>query len=311
MIKEDREKSKMKKLFYAVVLVFLSIGLVFYFFTLQSFQEIEIARMRWNGISSVVDSDFHYFEKNNCSDGRNCQCVLLLHGLGDFALTWRKMLSENKSTFAKDVHFFAPNLPGSLSTPKLKSQEEYNVQNMARIVSEAFIPKCDSWIVVGNSYGGWMAVFMALNLEKVKGLLLLAPAGLKKDYRYLTDYFLNPTVDGAREFYKRLYAKPKDVPDFIFARVAERLKTQTVTEQLKAVTNADYLEPHFSKIKVPVRYVWGDADQVLPAAWSDTYVNATPGSQLKIIKNCGHVPQKECTTEVLAELNALLTTVQP
>ncbi|MES2769656.1 MAG: alpha/beta hydrolase [Bdellovibrionota bacterium] len=301
----------MKKLFYAVVLIFLSIGLVFYFFTLQTFQQIEIARMKWAGVSSIVDTNFHYFEKNNCTDEKNCQCVLLIHGLGDFALTWRNMLSEPKSSFAKNIHFFAPNLPGSLSSPKLKSQDDYNVQNMARLVSEAFIPKCDSWIVVGNSYGGWMAVFMALNLKQIKGLLLLAPAGLKKDYGYLTDYFLNPTVEGARGFYKKLYYNPKDVPDFIFERVVTRLKTQTVIEQLKSITNADYLELHLPRIQIPVSYVWGDADQVIPAEWSESYVRATPNSHYKLLKNCGHVPQKECFSEVLSELNALLLQAVP
>jgi pimeloyl-ACP methyl ester carboxylesterase len=301
----------MKKLLYGVVLIFLSIGLVFYFFTLQSFQQIEIARMRWNGVSSVVTPQFHYFEKNNCTDPKDCQCVLLLHGLGDFALTWRKMLSADKSVYSKNLHFFAPNLPGALSTPKLKSQEEYNVQNLSRLVSEEFMPKCESWVVVGNSYGGWMSIFLGVYVEKVKGLLLLAPAGLKKDYSYLTDYFLNPTIEGARGFYKRLYYNPKDLPDIVFDRVVQRLESQPVVEQLKSVTNNDYIESYLSQLKVPVRYVWGKADGVIPAEWSEEYTRLTNKSNLKLIEKCGHVPQKECTEEIIPELNSLLSTLNP
>ena len=297
----------MKKFFCACVLIFLPVGLVFYFFTLESFQEIEMARMRLSGISSVVTPKFHYFEKNNCSDAKDCQCVLLLHGLGDFALTWRKILSEDKSLFTKNVHLFAPNLPGALSTPWLKSQEDYNVQNMARLVSEEFSNKCDSWVVVGNSYGGWMAVFMAVNLPSVKGLLLLSPAGVKKDYSHLTGYFLNPTLEGAKSFYRKLYYNPKGLPDFIFEQVVARARAQPVVMQMKSITDNDYIEPYLEKIKIPVRYAWGDSDQVIPTEWADYYVKLTPNASLKILKNCGHVPQKECTNEVLSELNALLS----
>lgn len=296
----------MKKLFCAIVLIILSIGLVFYFFTLESFQKIEIARMKWNGVSSVEKSNFHYFEKNYCENEKSCQCVLLIHGLGDFALTWRKMLSVDKSTYKKDLHFYAVNLPGALSTPKLKTQEEYNVQNLTKLVADEFLPKCESWIVAGNSYGGWMSIFLGLNSEKVKGLLLLAPAGLKKDYSHLTGYFLNPTVEGARDFFRKIYYNPKDPPDFIFERVVERVRTQPVLEQLRAVTDNDYIESYLPLLKVPARYVWGEADGVIPAAWAEEYVKLTPKSHLKTIKNCGHVPQKECTEEIIQELNSLL-----
>lgn len=298
--------SKMKKLFMAIPLIILIIGLGLYFFTLEVFQSVEVFRMKSEGVHSVVDSSGHYFEKNNCVGGEKCQCVLLIHGLGDFALTWRQMLSENKASFAQATHFFAPNLPGALATPKLYNTSDYNVQKLAQKISNDFLPKCESWIVVGNSYGGWMAVFMALNSEKIKGLLLLGPAGLNKDYSHITNYFLNPTVSGAKDFYHRLYANPKNVPDFIFKRVVERAKTQPVVDQLRTITENDYLDSHLKNLKIPVRYVWGEADGVIPAAWAKFYADLTPNSHLEFIKGCGHVPQKECFREVLPELNELL-----
>jgi pimeloyl-ACP methyl ester carboxylesterase len=302
--------SKMKKYFIGLMLIILTFGLVFYFFTLQSFQIIEVARMKLNGISNVVTPEFNYFEKNNCTGTENCQCVLLIHGLGDFALTWRKMMSVDKSDFSKNIHFFAPNLPGAMLTPKLNTQDDYNVQSMAGLLTTYFLPKCESWVVVGNSYGGWLSVFMGLTSEKVKGLLLLDPAGIKNDYSAVADYFLHPTVAGARDFYERLYFHRKKVPDLIFKRVVERVKTQTVVEQLKSIKEEDYLENHLKNIKIPVRYVWGDSDRVVPTSWANSYKDITPNSKLKIIKECGHVPQKECLSEVIPELNELLLQVR-
>lgn len=309
----DNEKtklmSKMKRILLGIVTAFLSIGLVFYFFTMESFQELEMLRMRSSGISSQQTPEFHYFEKNNCEMGKPCQCALLIHGLGDFALTWRKIMSLDQSSFVQKLHFFAPNLPGALSTPKLKTQSDYNVQNTARLIAEAFIPKCESWIIVGNSYGGWLATFMALNLPQVKGLLLLGSAGLNKDYSHVTNYYMNPTIDGAKDFYHRVYAKPKNVPDLIFKRVVERVKDQPVLEQLRSITNADYVDGYLGQLKIPVYYLWGDKDRVIFTEWAETYKQLTPGSELKIVKDCGHVPQKECTEEVMKSLNELLARV--
>lgn len=301
--------SKMKRLFPVIVMIFISIGLVFYFFTLQSFQEIETARMKWDGISHVLTPEFDYFEKNNCVEGRSCQCTLLIHGLGDFALTWRKMLSLDKVLFSHNVHMFAVNLPGALSTPKLANSSDYNVQNMAKRVGDYFLPKCESWVVVGNSFGGWMATFMALNNPNIKGLLLLGPAGLKRDYSHVTNYFLNPTVEGARDFYYKIYAQPLNVPDLIFKRVVERLKTQPVLDQLKAIKDEDYVDTYLKQIQIPVFYAWGEADGVIPTEWAQSYQELTPGSHLEVIQGCGHVPQKECTEDVLRSFNALLDRV--
>src|SRR5690606_12598102 len=97
--------------------------------------------------------------------------------------------------------------------------EDYNVQNLTRYIADNFLHKCDSWFVVGNSYGGWLATLMTAHSNKVKGLLLLAPAGLDKDYSHIVDYFLKPDVPGAKDFYKKIYAKPKPVPNFIFEQV--------------------------------------------------------------------------------------------
>lgn len=295
----------MKKFLFTFVLGFISIGLVFYFFTLQSFQFIEVTKMKLHGVKVINSPEYNYYEKNNCIDLKGCQCILLLHGLGDFALTWEKIMSMDKSKFSKSLHFYAPELTIS-KDHKLKNIEDYNIQREAERVSHYFFPRCESWVVAGNSLGGWMSIFMSLKNDKIKGLLLLGPAGLKKDYSHITGYFLNPDIAGAKSFYHKLYYKTKDVPDFIFQRIVERAKNQTVVEQLKAITENDYLEKYLGKLKVPVFYVWGEADGVIPPAWGSEFQALTPGSELEVLKECGHVPQKECPDKVEEKLNQLL-----
>ncbi len=298
--------SKMNRTFWSLAVVFISVSLVFYFFTIESFEKITVLQMKMTGVSERVDDKFHFFEKNNCENPSECECVLLLHGLGDFALTWSKMLSEDENNFSYPLHMYAPNLPGAMKTPKLQYQEDYNIQNLASLVTDHFLPRCDSWYVVGNSYGGWLATFVALNNPKVKGLLLIAPAGLNKDYSAVVDYFLDPDAEGAEDFYKKIYAKPKNVPKFIFERVAERAKSQPVIEQLRSIRSADFIESLLPQIKIPVSFLWGDSDEVIPTDWARSYAELAHGSELVVVNNCGHVPQKECFHKVLESLNSLI-----
>lgn len=306
MIYKNEAVSKMKKIFSAMLLGFITISLVFYFFTIQIFQFVEMTKMKLHGVKLHDASEYQYFEKNNCEDLKNCQCVLLLHGLGDFALTWEKMMTMDKSAYVKGVHFFAPNLTIS-KDHRLKELQDYNIQKYAMRISDYFLPKCNSWVIVGNSFGAWMSIFMSLKNDSVKALVLLGPAGLKKDYSHITRYFLNPNIESARDFYHKIYFKTYNVPDFIFKRIVERAKNQTVVEQLKSITDDDYLEKYLKHIKVPVEYVWGKADRVIPPTWGSEFHELTPGSSLDVIKGCGHVLQKECPDQAVIKLNEVLT----
>lgn len=298
--------SKMKPVFLLLLVVILSISLVFYFYPIEAFQEIEIFRMKISGIKEIKDEQFHYFEKNNCLSGEKCQCVLLLHGLGDFALTWRKLMSSDEKSFVQPVRLYAVNLPGALDSAWLESEKDFNVQNIARLVGDFFVPQCPSWIVVGNSYGAWVSVFLAKKYSEVRSLILLGPAGLNKSYQHVIDYFIAPTADRAKDFYYKVYFKTQAVPSFIFDKVAERAKKQPALLQLKAITEEDFVDDHLGALAVPVYYLWGKADGVIPFDWAQDYLAKTPKGQLKSIGECGHVPQKECTKEVLMQLNEAL-----
>ncbi len=283
---------RVRRFFTIFFIIALLTGLMLYKDPIAVFQFVELVSLRLKGVRTNQTQNFYYFEKNNC-ESNSCQCVLLIHGLGDFAFTWSKTLSSEKLNGTRLV---AVNLPGSLESPLLKNESDYSVNSLSKLLRDQVLELCESWVVVGNSFGGWLAIRMAEQDMRIKKLVLNAPAGLKKDYSHITEYFLNPSISEAQSFYKKAYANPQPVPEFIFESVVERAKKVPVVQMLKAVTDSDYVQSQI-KLDRPTHILWGEKDQVLLTNWAQEYQNYLVGSDLEIIRGCGHIPQKECFTE--------------
>ena len=59
------------------------------------------------------------------------------------------------------------------------------------------------------------------------------------------------------------------------------------------------------RITVPTMIIWGDSDKIFPPAYGDAYHAAIPGSVLRIVPECGHLPHQEKLTEFLAGIDAI------
>ncbi|XP_052200079.1 uncharacterized protein LOC127806679 [Diospyros lotus] len=66
------------------------------------------------------------------------------------------------------------------------------------------------------------------------------------------------------------------------------------------------LESRLSEISCPVLIVTGDRDRLVPAWNSERLSQAIPGSQLEVIKNCGHLPQEEKAEEFVSVVEKFL-----
>lgn len=285
-----KSKTIALKIVLASILVF---GYTFYIYPVAYFQKFESVYLYFKSVKFQKTKHFDYFEKNNCSSNKNCECVLLVHGLGDFAYTWSKTLASKK---LKNTHMYAVNLPGSLDSPKLEGDDTYSLQNLAEHLKNEILPICPSWTVVGNSYGGWLSLKLAEEDLRVKKLVLISPAGLKKNYQHILDYYTRPDANLAREFYHKAYYKTYNVPTFIFESIVRRAKAQPTLNMLKAVRESDYVQSPIN-LNRPTLILWGASDKVLPTEWAEEYHQYMVGSDIKIFNECGHIPQKECFTE--------------
>ncbi len=177
-------------------------------------------------------------------------------------------------------------------------------------------------ILVGNSYGGVLAVQAALaQPERIDGLILADPAVYVQEE--MPGWVMNlPQVQRlgplfARQlgqgdaFLRQTYRNPDQIS-------AERAASFTIHTRVKNwdVALWEYLRvwgidaPDYSgdipTIHQPTLVISGDSDAIVPVSDSERLAAELPNAELVIIPNCGHVPQEECPVAFEAAVNTWL-----
>lgn len=248
--------------------------------------------------------ELNAYVHDTCERETDCRCVVLVPGLGDVATTWEYVLMDSPKSGRqpKGYRVYAPNMPGVEGVPPPADPKDYGVRPQARLLRKIMSKKCPSWTVAGNSLGGWVSMWLALDWpEGVERLVLLAPAGLKdptgqseKSARELA----NPSTEVMKDHYQRARAKPHPLPERIFEQAAERLKRRPVRETLEAIADEDFLDDKLGKLTLPVSIIWGASDRIIPPGQGIRLRDRIKGSTLDILPDCGHLPQKECPAAV-------------
>lgn len=283
---------------------------VLFFFPLQ-LAELSSRYEFWKvGVQVVSSGQLRGFVQDHCEGKKDCTCVAMIHGLADNALTWKKILLWPKNGWLVPVKLYAFDLPGSGGSPApLDPARDYRVRNQARAVREALEPLCNHWIVAGNSLGGWVASWLALDWpEGVSKLILMDSAGLKtlSDPREL-EAFRDPTVEALKEFQKRAYYKGRELPESVWRAAADRMKQSNARQVLEAQTPEDYLDGRVSTLRRPTLLLWGQADQLTPVSHGLELKSQIPGAVWIEVPECGHLPQKECPLDVIRAIGKMVS----
>lgn len=238
-----------------------------------------------------------------------CPCVWLLHGIGDSAVTWRKIFFDPSAFGAKRARVFAIDLPGHGSSLRRRDPSEYRVSRMAEELNAgiAATPECRVNALVGNSFGGWVAARMAFAAPgKYARLVLIGPAGIAAAEDATKDLFRTPSVESLKEFQLRAYFKPRVLTEREWAAAAERMKKGTTDEVRAAQSNEERMDDKLGKISLPVVIVHGEADRIIPRSVVDAYAKGLPHAEVATIPECGHLPQKECPQKLFPILERAL-----
>lgn len=236
---------------------------------------------------SAQTSEQHSFYPENGEDsmyykesGQGDTVLLMIHGLGSNSEAFSK-LQEISADHFKSVVI---DLPGYRESPK--GDLHPGMQNYAELLIE-FIEgkKYQNVILVGHSMGGQIAMTMAqqsANMPWLKGLFLLAPAGLEtfneKDKAWFNTYVTAASMaalpdEQIRRNFDVNFATGKMPEDALFMyreRIEMKKDAKSYMEYLETVTanvNAMLEEPVHSKIpeiEVPVWVVYGKQDYLIP-----------------------------------------------
>lgn len=237
--------------------------------------------------------------------------VLLIHGLGGFAESWRHNLSD----LSRQATVYALDLPGFGQSSK--PLRRYSVGFLAEALegfSAAFEPVRP--ILVGHSLGGAVAVAYALaHPEKVDRLVLIGAVVPGFDYRPSWVYRLL-SVRGVGELLARLlwpglirsalarcFARPLPAEvDFLVrssysarkspAGQAAFLSTLRGARE-EFIRDAGRYRDGLPVLDLPVLLIHGDRDPVVSLAHARTVAGAFANGTLRVLDRCGHFPQIE------------------
>ncbi len=168
----------------------------------------------------------------------------------------------------------------------------------------------DSFYLMGNSMGGWMAWELAAAYpEKVKQLTLLSSAGydmqeiaekLSGSMKYSSQIAEVVTAKGVPYFLtkrniEKCFADPSTVnPDEV--KVANALTNRvgnfnTILELLRERKDADTML--IQMIQCPTLIVYGKEDKIIPYTHAYRFERDVPNNRMFVYENCGHIPQVE------------------
>ncbi|MGE0802607.1 MAG: alpha/beta fold hydrolase [Lautropia sp.] len=165
-------------------------------------------------------------------------------------------------------------------------------------------------VVVGLSFGGWLAAEIAVkNTARIAALCLVDTLGVKFSdpmTRDITDLFSVPLYQHAQwlyhdeKFRQRGGEPPSDEQAVILARNHESFGLFGWAPTL----HSRRLHLRLHRLgNVPTRLIWGEHDRVVTVDYGRKWQQAIPGAQMVVIEGAGHYPQIERPEAFVAALN--------
>ena len=256
--------------------------------------------------------------------------VLLIHGYGDTADGWRRVVPG----LLKDHRVVALDLPpfGRSASTRHDKLIDFYSDFFPAFLDEL---ELDGATIVGHSLGGAVALRLAIdNPDRIERLGLVAPAGLGTAppwwWHALTarpvwqgalsipSPFTGPLVKrGIRHFLEwRLFANPRALND----EVAHFVQMHGSARDMKLLLAAGHacidcytgkLLERSAALEIPLWMLWGRKDGLVPSLHARAFKQCHPEAAVHILDDCGHYPHIELPQRFNHLLRAWLDDTQP
>ncbi len=154
-------------------------------------------------------------------------------------------------------------------------------------------------VVVGVSFGGWIAAEIAVKTtERMSHLVLADALGIKvgdRETRDIADMFAMTEP----QFNERAYADPAAAKrEYAAMPEADVLSVARNRESLARFGWSPYmhdpkLKGRLHRIGVPTLVLWGESDRIAAPDYGRAYAAAMPGARFETIARAGHFPHLE------------------
>jgi pimeloyl-ACP methyl ester carboxylesterase len=257
--------------------------------------------------------------------------LLLIHGIGDCADTWRDVIP------ALSEHFtvIAPDLLGHGRSEKPRA--DYSVAAYANAMRDLLsVLGVDRATVVGHSLGGGVAMQFAYQFpERCERLVLVSSGGVCPEVHPIlrlaaapnTDLFLPLLRWQATRWLTHMMLRALQtldadlgvdagelmrmfdtLPDLNTRRAFLRTLRSVVDWRGQAITMLDrcYLTQG-----MPTLLIWGARDAVIPAHHAGIAHAAMPGSRLAVFEGAGHFPFRQEPARFVEAVRGFLEQTEP
>ena len=244
--------------------------------------------------------------------------ILFIHGFGESRYTWRFLIKP----LSKYYHIITIDLKGFGDSPKTED-EDYSVYDQAKIVQK-FIEdkKLENLTIVGRSFGGGVALVLALMQEKnmlkikINKLILINTMSYKQSLPSMMRYLQKPIIGYlgihllsaktiAKEAYAFAFSNDKLIPQESVDKSAKLIDMPNAKYAYKQTV--DYIIPDdiskiekkYKDIKIPTLIIWGKDDVSIPYKFGKRLHHNIRNSRFLLLKHVGHMPQEEAPQKVI------------
>lgn len=232
----------------------------------------------------------------NTLQGGEGPTIILLHEIGGDSLSWGKTLP----VLSKYFRVVAPDLTGHGKSASNDSKVSFDVllRDLTLLIDKY---SAEPVILVGSSFGGWLATEYAIkNPSMVKELVLISPMGFNNDADWSV---LFPRDEDAMR--RRMLALSggthTDVADFFIRDMLSVYTKTRANDLLEEVKTYPKLNERIELQDVDVSFIWGTEDTLLPFDRYGENIVAQFKSNPSVIllEGCGHAPQLSCPNKLL------------
>jgi pimeloyl-ACP methyl ester carboxylesterase len=153
--------------------------------------------------------------------------------------------------------------------------------------------------VVGASFGGWLAAEIATKTtQRISRLVMMGAVGVKigpREKSDIVDIFATPrnrweelTFRDVKHWQRDYEALSEDE-----LTVIARNRETTALFAWNPYMYNPKLKERLHRIRVPVLFLWGDADRFAPLDYGRAYSALIPGARFEIVAEAAHFPHIE------------------
>ncbi len=246
-------------------------------------------------------------------EGGSGQTLVLLHGAGDQAGAWARVIAP----LAADFRVVVPDLPGHWKSEP--TEGPILVPQLVEGVAAVMDACCagEQAILVGNSMGAWISFLYAVEHPERVARLVAVNGGPIQVENPVVNLFPSNRDEALATMKGLMGPNTPMPPGFVLDDVVRWARTGPASRLAERLAkggpelDAYVLEGRLDEVTVPVDLLWGDADALFTTDYARRLVDGLPAVRLTAIADCGHLPHRECPDRFLKGLEQVLNEPPP